>query len=174
MWIRFYRCLILFSLLKKFSRKNGSKTPNLRFFEKNLYHYETIEDLHHKLLNIMLLITRKGWFYCFCNKYKGCELDYNQGWRLCRLCQIPVYLNNFEEYLDRAQFDLFKLKRFDFKLFPMLLECYVYDKQSLEAFSGRFHYSSRDRHTGSKNETSLQDQTKFTTDLKKRNREKKF
>lgn len=46
----------------------------------------------------------------------------------------------------------------------MLLECYVYDKQSLEAFSGHFYYSSRDRYTGEKTETSLKDQIKFTTD----------
>ena len=54
----------------------------------------------------------------------------------------------------------------------MLLEYYVYNKRSLEAFSGYFYYSSRDRYTGSKNETYLMDQIKFTTDLKKRNREK--
>ena len=83
-------------------------------------------------------------------------------------------MNNFEKYLDRAQLDLFKLKQFGFKLFPMLLECYVFDKRSLEAFSGRFYYSFRDRYTGQKNETSLKHQIEFTTDLKRRNGEKKY
>ena len=55
----------------------------------------------------------------------------------------------------------------------MLLECYVYDKQSLEAFSGHFYYSSRDCHTGEKNETSLKNQIKINTNLKRRNGEEK-
>ena len=122
----------------------------------------------------MLLIIHNGWFYCFCNKYQGCELNYNCGQRLCPFCRIPDYLTNFEEELDCAQFDLFQLKMFGFKLFPMLLERYVYDKRSLEAFSGHFYYSSRDRYTGEKNETSLKDQIKFNTDLKKRNSKKKY
>ena len=150
-----------------------SKYPNLRSFEKKLYHYESVEDLHYKLLNIMLLIVHNGYHYCFCNKYRGCKLDYNRGRLLCPLCQIPVYLNNFEEYLDRAQFDLFKLKQFGFKLYPMLLECYVFNKRSLEAFSGHFCYSSRTI-TQTKNETSLKHQIEFTTDLKRRNGEKKY
>ena len=99
---------------------------------------------------LKIYIVHNSYHYCFCNKYHSCELDYNQGRLLHPLCQIPVYLNNFEEYLDRAQFDLFKLKQFGFKLYPMLLECYVYDKRSLESFSGHFYYSPTDRYTGQK------------------------
>lgn len=144
--------------------------PNLRTFEKNLYHYENIKELQYKLLNIMLLILHNGWFCCFCNKFQGYELNYNHGQGLCLLCWIPDYLTNFEEELDRAQFGLFKLKVFGLKLFPMLLECYIYNKQSLEAFSRHFYYSPRDRYTGEKNK-SFKDQIKFKNDLKKRNGE---
>ena len=64
--------------------------PNLQTFEKKLYGYKLIEDLHYKLLNIMQLIIHNGWFYCFCNKYQGCEFDYNRVRRLCALCRMPV------------------------------------------------------------------------------------
>ena len=114
----------------------------------------------------MLLIVHSGWFYCLCNKYQEWELNYNGGRRLCPLCHIPDYFDNFEEEPDRAQFDLFKLKMFGFKLFPLLLECYVYYKRFLEVFSGRFCYSSRDRCTGEKKETSLKYQIKFNTAIK--------
>ena len=50
----------------------------------------------------------------------------------------------------------------------MLLECYVFNKRSLEAFSGHFCYSSRTV-TQTKNKTSLKHQIEFTTDLKRRN-----
>ena len=130
---------------------------NLWTFEKKLYHYENTEVLHYKLLNIILLIVRNGWFRSFCNKYQGCELNYNRRRRFCLLCCIPDYFDNFEEELDHAQLDFFKLKMFDFKLFSLLLECYVYEKRSLEALSGHFYYSSRDRYTTEKNEMFLKD-----------------
>lgn len=43
----------------------------------------------------------------------------------------------------------------------------------LEAFQWMY-YSSRDRYTGQKNETSLKDQIEFTTDIKRRNKKKKY
>ena len=76
----------------------------------------------------------------FCNNYQGCEKDYHFGRDLCPLCCIKIYfwhdLRNFDEYLDRIQFNLSKLKAYTFKLYPFLMECYHVDKGSLEAFSG--------------------------------------
>ena len=118
----------------------------------------------------MLLITHNGWFYCFCEKYHGRELDYNQGRRLCPLCQMPIYLNNFEGYLNSAQFDLFKLKQFGFKLFPMLMECYSISgcwKLSVDISILLPGTVTQDK------KTKLH-QIEFTTDLKRRNREKKY
>ena len=149
-WFWFYRCLIFFSLFNSFEVKSVVKMEaaydDLATFEKNLYQYKTTEELYNKPLNIILLITHNVWFYCFSEKYQGCKLDYNQRWRLC------------------AQFDVHVLKIFGFKLIPSLLKGYCVDKRSLETFSGHFYYSSRDRYTGEKTETSLKDQIKFTTD----------
>ena len=43
----------------------------------------------------------------------------------------------------------------------------------LEAFQWMY-YSSRDRYRGQKNETSLKGQIEFTTDIKRRNKKKKY
>ena len=75
---------------------------DLATFEKNFHHYENVEELHYKFLNIILLITHNRLFYCFCDKYYGCKLNYNQGQRVCPLCRIQTYLSNFEEELDRS------------------------------------------------------------------------
>ena len=40
---------------------------------------------------------------------------------------------NFEEYLHCKQFNLLKLKAYAFKLYLFLMECYHFDKISLEA-----------------------------------------
>lgn len=73
-------------------------------------------------------------------KYQGCEKDYYFGRDFCPLCCIKIYfwhdLGNFDEYLDRIQFNLSKLKVYIFKLYPFLMKCYHVDKGSLEAFSG--------------------------------------
>ena len=151
-----------------------SNYPNIATFKKKLYQYGTVEDLHYKLLNIMLLITHNSWFYCFCWKYEGCELSHNRGRALCPLCIISIYLSEYEEELDRNQFNLFALKQFDFELFPLLMECYRVNQRSLESFSGHFCYSSRDRYTGQKSEAPLKEQIKFTTKIKEVNGEKKY
>ena len=106
-----------------------STYPNFCVFEKKLYQFKDIKELHYKLLNI-------------CDRYQGCKLDYNQERRL--------YFQNFEEELDRNQYNLTNLKQFAFHLFPFLEECYKVDKGSPEAFSGHYHYSLRDQYTRQK------------------------
>ena len=76
--------------------------------------------------------------------------------------------------MHRIQYVLFKLKQFAFKLYPSLTECYQIDKRFIEAFSGHYYYSPRDRYTGQKSEVSLKDMIEFHSDLKKRNGEKKY
>ena len=70
--------------------------------------------LHYKLLNIFLLICYNSDYHCFCDKYQGYEKDYHIGRNLCSFCRIKIYfrhdLVNFEEYLDRNQFNLSKVK----------------------------------------------------------------
>ena len=77
------------------------------------------------------------------------------GRRLDPIYQILVHFRNFEEELDRNQHNELNLKRFALLLFPFLVECYKVDKQSLEAFSSHYYYSSGDWHTGQKREVSL-------------------
>lgn len=56
---------------------------NFDFFKKDLYHFENIEELYSKLMNILSLICfQTGHYYCFCNQYIGCELSYDHGSRL--------------------------------------------------------------------------------------------
>ena len=119
-----------------------------------------------------MLICNNGFFYCFCDKYQECNLQWNQGCQLCPLCMIPVHFRGLEEELGQNQYDLFKLKQFVFKLYPFLTECYIVDKRSLGAYSGHYYYSSRDRYTRQKSEVLLKEMIEYREDLKKRNGEK--
>ena len=56
----------------------------------------------------MLLTIHNGWFYIFCHKHQGCELNYSSR-ELSPLCRIPTYLSGYQEELGRNQFNLFKL-----------------------------------------------------------------
>ena len=57
---------LAFELVKNLRKKWSQTTQTLRLSKKKLYQYGTVEDLHYKLLNIMLLTTHNSWFYCFC------------------------------------------------------------------------------------------------------------
>ena len=81
---------------------------------------------------------------------------------------------NLEEYLDRNQFNLSKLKAYAFKLYLFLMECYHVDKRSLKTFSGRYAWSCRDRYTGQKSEFTLKKIVDCNIELKKCNGEEKY
>ena len=91
-----------------------SKYCHSHVFEIKLYHYNDMADLHYKLLKILSLICYNSDYYCFCNKYQDCEKDCHFGRDFCPFCCIKIYFRhnicNFEEYLDRNQFNLSKLK----------------------------------------------------------------
>ena len=97
-------------------------------------------DLHYELLHVLLLICYNSDYYCFWKKYQVYEKRLSRD--LCPLCRIKIYfrydLENFEEYLDRKQFNLLKLKTYAFKLYLFLMGCCHVDKRSLEAFSERY------------------------------------
>lgn len=148
---------------------------NFDIFKKDLYHFENIEELYSKLMNILSLICfQTGYYYCFCNQYSGCELSYDRGLRLCPLCQISVHFVNFEEELDTNQHNLRYLKQFAHELYPFLEKCYKINKQSLEAFSGDYIYSSRDWCTGQKTDIFLKEMIDYRNNIKKSNSEKCF
>ena len=135
-------------------------------------------DLHYIPLNILSLICYYSDYYCFCDKYQGCEKDYYIWRDLYPLCRIKIYfrhdLVNFGEYLDRNQFNLTKLKAYAFKLYPFLIECYHVDKRSLEAFSRHYVWSCCDQYTGQKSELTLKEIVKENIKLKKLNGEEKY
>ena len=87
-------------------------------FKKLLYHFNSIKDLHFKLMNILPLIYFVGGsFYCLCQKYSGCEkYIYNQGKDCCGLCRVQIKFSNFKEQLNRNEYDLDFLRRFAFEL----------------------------------------------------------
>ena len=95
-----YTLNFVFLPLKKANLKMESKYFNSHVFEIKLYHYRDIADRHYKLLNILSLIFDNSDYYCFCDKYQGCEKDYHIGRDLCPLCYIKIYFHhdllNFE------------------------------------------------------------------------------
>ena len=114
----------------------------------------------------MLLITRNGWFYCFCYKYQSCELNYNRSWEPCLICRIPTYLSGYEKELDQNQFNLFKLKQ--------LVLNYFCSYWNVIASANSLCCSSSDHYTGQKSETPLREQIKFTTKFLKKGEKKYF
>ena len=112
--------------------------------EIKLYHYKDIADLHYKLLSIFSLICYNSNYYCFCNKCQGCEKNYHMERtsahfivlryvfvKCFRFRQFVFVFVNFEESLNRNQFNLQKLKAYAFKLYLFLMECYHVDKRFL-------------------------------------------
>ena len=82
-------------------------------------------------------------------------------------------LGNFEEYLDKNQINLSKLKTCAFRLYPFLMECYYLEKRSLEAFSGYYVWSCPDWYTGQKSELTLKEIVENNIKLKNLNGEEK-
>ena len=65
----------------------------------------------------------------FAKKFDGVEFQYNEGKKCCPLCPIPIEFYNFEEILDRNQFNEGFLKRYLNSLLPYLIECFEVDKR---------------------------------------------
>ena len=112
--------------------------------------------------------TRSG-YYCFRNKYDGAEFNYSRGKEYCVLCRVPVEFYNFEEMLDRNQYNEKFLKKYLVDLMPYLLECYEVDKNSIQYFVfGEFEYSLRDNYGREKISVPLSEQIKYRNFLKER------
>ena len=110
-----------------------------------MHDFDTIKDLHFKLLNILSLIFFGGGsFYCFCNKYSGCEKKCNQEKQCCALCHIEIEFESFVKQLDKNRHNLDFLQQFALKLYPFLEECYQIDGTFIVKFCCKFSYSSFD------------------------------
>ena len=54
------------------------------------------------------------------------------------------------------------------------MECYCFDKTSLETFLGHCVWSCRDQYTGQKSEFTIKEVIKENVNIKKRNGEQKY
>ena len=84
------------------------------------------------------------------------------------------FFNNYTEFLDRSQFDSCKLGFYFLQLFEFLDECFLVNKESLTLIDDNYEITSRNNYTGQKTPASLRDYIKWSTDIKKRNGEKKY
>ena len=76
--------------------------------------------------------------------------------------------------MDRNQFNPCKLGFYFFQLFDFLDECFLVDKESLTLVDDDYEITSRDSYTSQKTSVSLRDYITWTTDIKKRNGDKKY
>ena len=95
-------------------------------FMKEITEFKGVEDLHYFSMNVLNLISFKGYYYCFCEKFEKCTF-----------CRIPKIFENFEKKLDYNM---------DYKLVPYLVEIFDMDKNAIECFSNNEHtYSCREK-----------------------------
>ena len=69
-------------------------------FRKSFYAIENTAELHYRLLNASDFTVHNGYLYCFCNKYEGPPEEFGSD-QFCPLCRIPIFLKNFDEFLDQ-------------------------------------------------------------------------
>ena len=58
--------------------------------------FQRSKDLRYFLLEVINLILSRGYFYCFCEEFKGHSTEFN-GPQQCTLCFIFLIFNNFEK-----------------------------------------------------------------------------
>ena len=99
-------------------------------------------------LNVLNLILLNGWHYCYCEKYEGPRyIVGSKDW--CAMCIIPIDFSNFEEYLDKNDFNENLLRSCHTRLVHYLLEVFRLNKLLLEYFLfEEFCYSGCDWNTG--------------------------
>ena len=63
-------------------------------FDKEICQFKNLFDLLYFLMNILLHITYKGWYYCFCR-----DTD------KCLMCWIPRIFNGFKKKYTEKMFN---------------------------------------------------------------------
>ena len=65
---------------------------NFSQFEKKVYQWRSLKNLHFKLLKSLFMIQNEILYYCFCDNYQGCiQHDYSE------------YIVNFVKQTKRLQ-----------------------------------------------------------------------
>ena len=121
------------------------------------------------LLNALNLILHNGQHYCYCEKYDGSR--YVVGSKdCCAMCTIPIDFSNFEENLDKNEFNENFLRSHHARQVHYLVEDFCLNKSSLECFLfEEVCYSGRDWNTGQRWSVPLKEQIEYRQLLKKKN-----
>ena len=133
------------------------------------------KDLHFEILNLVLKVIHNSWYYCFCNKYSGCEDRFGtkEYWAICR---VAVDFNDIERTCDFAQFKFDEPLKVGDRLKPYVKEaedCSNDDIKQLFDKSDEF-CSHRDSYTGYRHEYPLSEWIKSLTETKKKEWVKKI
>ena len=104
------------------------------------------KDLHFEILNLVLKVIHNSWYYCFCNKYSGCENCFGIK-EYCAICRIAIDFNDIEEICDFAQFKFDELLKIQEQLRPYVKEAEDYSDDDIKQLfdkSDEFCFFNRD------------------------------
>ena len=83
------------------------------------------KDLPFEISNLLLKVIHYSWYYCFRNKYFGCEGHFGKK-GYCAICRITVDFNDIEQICDFAQFKFDELLKIREQLRPYVKEAEDY------------------------------------------------
>ena len=122
--------------------------------------YNSTSELHRELTNIVLLCIEdnNSLYYCYCGEEFG---D-------CGLCKLTEFLVAIEEknlmdglsprrFLAKNYNKRSKLEEFSLKILPFFEKMKMDNDPSLDFFKKKYHWSSRDRRTGTYHDLSLEE-----------------
>ena len=120
-------------------------------------------------INVLNLILYNSWHCYYCEKYEGPR--YIIGSKdCCEMCTIPIDFSNFEEHLDKNEFNENFLRSYHARLVHYLMENFCLNESSLECFLfEEFCYSGCDWNTGQRWSVPLKEQIEYRQMLEKKN-----
>lgn len=86
-------------------------------FKKEIGNFKEIKNLHYCLLNVLNLIWYNGYYYCFCEKFEGSDLEFSK--RKFTLCRMLLIFCDFEKKLDINSKGYLLLRSYHQKLFTL-------------------------------------------------------
>ena len=122
--------------------------------------YNSTSELHRELTNIVLLCMEDSNSYYYC--YSGEEFGD------CNLCKLIDFLFDIEKknlmdglsprsFLARNYNNRSKLEEFSLKILPFFEKMKNDFEPALDFFKKKYHWSSRDRRTGTYHDLSLEE-----------------
>ena len=122
--------------------------------------YNSTSELHRELTNIVLLCVEvnNSFYYCCCLEEFG----------KCGLCKLTDFLVEIEKenlmdglsprrFLAKNYNKRSKLEEFSLKILPFFEKMKMDNDPSLDFFKKIYHWSSRDRRTGTYHDLSLEE-----------------